>query len=514
MPTLVPRPVDERTRKRPFFDLDLELDPVQKRAVLRPPGSAMLVLGEAGHGKTTVALHRLAHLYATAVAPPQLREARGAPKKRRFRAAVIVPSEGLARLLQPLVTRLGADVHVLTYDVFAQRQARRAFGDIPRRESVGLSAAGSRLKRDPAVRPILEELSHRPPGRIDDDEDAPLPNTKAHAHRGDLQHLFGDRLLVEAISRASVQGLARHAPSDVLEHTFVQFSARTEHEYAHVDKRRLKSADSLSIDEGTPMEDAESIDVEDYAVLFELDRLRAHYNRVPATRISSFDCLVVDEAQELAPLELALIGRSLGPRGTLVVAGDADQQIDPGACFGGWEATMRELGAAHHESVVLEVGYRCPPGVVAFARAIRSGIPADLRGVSFAEFADEPALRVWLVHELMRLDELDPEATTAIITRSPKLARRIAAALRGNVPCRLVLDGEFVFHRGVDVTTVEQVKGLEFDNVVVPDATRAEYPDSPASRRAMYVAATRARHQLALAGVGERSPLLDSAPMR
>ena len=61
------------------------------------------------------------------------------------------------------------------------------------------------------------------------------------------------------------------------------------------------------------------------------------------------------------------------------------------------------------------------------------------------------------------------------------------------------------------MTTVDQVKGLEFDTVVLPDATAATYPDEPASRRALYVAVTRTRHQLVVASVGPRTPLLPAA---
>jgi hypothetical protein len=49
---LSPRPLAERARGRSLFDVSL--DPAQREAALRPPGGAMLVLGEAGHGKTTV----------------------------------------------------------------------------------------------------------------------------------------------------------------------------------------------------------------------------------------------------------------------------------------------------------------------------------------------------------------------------------------------------------------------------------------------------------------------------
>jgi DNA helicase II / ATP-dependent DNA helicase PcrA len=61
---------------------------------------------------------------------------------------------------------------------------------------------------------------------------------------------------------------------------------------------------------------------------------------------------------------------------------------------------------------------------------------------------------------------------------------------------RLVLDQDFSFAPGVEVTLVQDVKGLEFDYVVLIDASAAHYPDTDAARRALYVGATRAIHQL------------------
>ena len=61
---------------------------------------------------------------------------------------------------------------------------------------------------------------------------------------------------------------------------------------------------------------------------------------------------------------------------------------------------------------------------------------------------------------------------------------------------RLIVDGAFDFRPGVDVVEVSQVKGLEFDYVVIPDATPNSYPDTPEARRLLHVAATRAIHQL------------------
>jgi hypothetical protein len=211
------------------------LDSAQRAAVERPPGDALLVLGEAGHGTTTVGLHRLAHLWHSAATP--------------LRVAIVIPAEGLARLLQPLLRRLGVDVEVLTYDRWASAQARRAFRRLPR-ESDSTPPSVMGMKRPPALRLALEELATRQPGRVDDDLDAPVRRGGANVTRGDLQHLFGDRTLLERVARAG--GLAPLSALDTLDRTRVQFSLTTEQEWAHVtDLDRLVAVDRVAIDDGT-----------------------------------------------------------------------------------------------------------------------------------------------------------------------------------------------------------------------------------------------------------------------
>jgi DNA helicase IV len=123
-----------------------------------------------------------------------------------------------------------------------------------------------------------------------------------------------------------------------------------------------------------------------------------------------------------------------------------------------------------------------------------------------AEREDEVAR--WIAEEVERVQEQSEAVTACAVVRSPIAARRLAAALTGLVPRRLVLDGDFRPHRGVDVTTVDQVKGLEFDHVIVADAGAHAFPDEPAARRALYVAITRARKSLSFTAIGAPSPLL------
>jgi len=101
-----------------------------------------------------------------------------------------------------------------------------------------------------------------------------------------------------------------------------------------------------------------------------------------------------------------------------------------------------------------------------------------------------------------------------VIARTPEGARRWAEVLRrSGVDVQLALEGDFRFGRGLHVTCVAEVKGLEFDYVVVPDASPSIYPDEPESRRAMYVALTRAVHAVTIAAVGRPSAILAAIEM-
>jgi hypothetical protein len=490
------------SQARPAAIRALELDAEQQALVELPPGRPLLVLGEAGCGKTTVALRRLAHLAAGA--------------GEGFRAAVVVPTEGLRLLAEAMRDDLGVAAEVWELDRFAAVQARRAFGDLPPRESVGASPAVARLKRHPALREALLPLARlAPPPR---DEDRPRRPSRALARVEDLHALFGDRAWMERVLLAAGGELARHCLDEVLDHTRLQYSVPSDEELADVLPEARRTSDGRPIDEGTPLEDADTVDVEDYAVLFELDRLRAGAAGRPPAPLPRYDCLVIDEAQELAPLELALLGRCLRPGGTLIVAGDADQQLDPTTAFRGWPAAMAELGAldhADHARGVLGLSYRCPPGVTRFARTLRAGagrgaVPAapGQELPPYSRLPSELHVAEWLATTLRTLRAVEPVSSVGVLCRSPDRANRLARALGFGADVRRSLDPRAAPPSAVLVASVDEVRGLELDRVVIPDADRATYPDTPEARRALYVAVTRARHQVILAGPGPASHLL------
>ncbi len=110
----------------------------------------------------------------------------------------------------------------------------------------------------------------------------------------------------------------------------------------------------------------------------------------------------------------------------------------------------------------------------------------------------------------------EPLASVAVLTPNPRVSDLYFEGLeRAELPrLRRIVDGEFSFKAGIEVTEITQVKGLEFDYVVVLDADALSYPDTPAARRMLHVAATRAVHQLWMMSVGTPSPLVEGVNAR
>jgi DNA helicase-2/ATP-dependent DNA helicase PcrA len=75
---------------------------------------------------------------------------------------------------------------------------------------------------------------------------------------------------------------------------------------------------------------------------------------------------------------------------------------------------------------------------------------------------------------------------------------------------RRVLNQDFTFSPGIEITEIAQVKGLEFDYVILVDVSDENYSNAPSDRRRLHVGATRAVHQLWLTSVGTPSSLVRS----
>jgi DNA helicase II / ATP-dependent DNA helicase PcrA len=462
------------------------LDPEQFEAVASPPDRPLLVLGSAGSGKTTVALHRLARI---AFDDP-----------RRFpssRLQVVVPEIGLARLAARLLEPLGLDrAAVRTLESWSRGAFQSAFGAPPPRLFADTPPLVARLKRHPALFELLRRRPH-----LADERPSLL------RLRRELGDLFVDRAFLEGVVRAAAGDLPSTAIEETVRHTRLQLAAPADEMLAGVDADRRETLDGKGLDEDTPEAAAGTLDPEDLPVLLFLSALRGG---VGARRTAH---LVVDEAEDVSLFELYVLGRHLSGR-SVTLAGDESQQTF--SSYAGWPQALAALGAEGAATVRLETTYRCPRPIAELAhrilgplapatppRAGREGVP-----VARFDFPTEAHAHLFLSGAIRDLLEREARASVAVVCATPDVARGIHRLLADLPEARLALDGRFTFRPGVDVTDVASVKGLEFDYVIVPDATARAYPDTDEARRRLHVAVTRAAHQLWITAPGTPSRLL------
>jgi DNA helicase IV len=530
-------------------------DERQRQALLLPADEPLLVSGGAGSGKTTVALHRIARVH------------RAAPKEvPRRRMQVVVPEPALAALAADVLRELGLPtVDVATFESWAARQARRVLLDRPEHVLTASPAAVVALKRHPALRAALpayaEALGLALARRIDrrlagrgqiirrwpevagphlaarlDALEAALvaespenlrhevvaavrrERTRLYRVREDLLELFGDSQRMAEVVAASKGELAPGVAAAVVAHTRAQLRATSAERFADVDAERKETLDRLGLDEGTPDELAHSFDREDDAVALELLRLKVGEAATRRGRLRAPALLLVDEAQDLAAIELALLGAARHGAGSLTVLGDDAQELASGTAFPGWDAVLAELGAAHATRVALVRNHRSRAPIVRFAAGVLGPLarPEEAAAPGGAEVIVTPtsdaATTAWLVgRALAELLARRPGVHAAVLAARAETARQLHAALPPALHARLSLAGEAGRPARVAVSTVTQAKGLEFDVVVIPDASAAAYPDEPAARRRLYVACSRAIEQLWLLVPGAPSPILGDA---
>lgn len=128
-------------------------------------------------------------------------------------------------------------------------------------------------------------------------------------------------------------------------------------------------------------------------------------------------------------------------------------------------------------------------------------------------FSDHGACVAFLARTLRRLIDAEPLANIALLTPDSALARLYYDGMMASeVPDTRLVEGQrFAFKPGIDVVPAGEIKGLEFDYVVVVEASAAYWPDTSHHRRLLHVAATRAVHQLWLTSVGTPTSILPKA---
>ncbi len=210
--------------------------------------------------------------------------------------------------------------------------------------------------------------------------------------------------------------------------------------------------------------------------------------------IDGFVHVVVDEAQDLSPMQCRAVARRC-PLGSLTVLGDQAQTTTPWAA-GSWPLALAHLGHPTAQIKPLTIGYRVPGEVLEVANRLLPHIAADVPPASSVR-AGEQALSYGtdLLAALRRC--LAVEGSIAVIVpdaRTPGVLAELAAAGITAAAVEQEPTGR------VTVVPATAAKGLEFDSVVLlePAEIVAAEPSRLAGLRRLYVCWTRAVSRLAV----------------
>jgi UvrD-like helicase C-terminal domain len=213
------------------------------------------------------------------------------------------------------------------------------------------------------------------------------------------------------------------------------------------------------------------------------------------TRTPSLAHVVVDEAQDLSPMECRALGRRCST-GSATVLGDLAQGTTPWAASS-WESLLSNLGKPDTGVRELTVGYRVPRQILDYASCLLAVIAPELRPASSLR-ADPGALEIVRVPA----SSLGPALVTACAQASARPGSVAVIAADPQVGFLAgALDGAGVEYGApgsdyrLTLVPVTLAKGLEFDHVIVVEPARIARAEARGLQR-LYVALTRAVSRL------------------
>ena len=222
--------------------------------------------------------------------------------------------------------------------------------------------------------------------------------------------------------------------------------------------------------------------------------------------------VMIDEVQDYTAAQLMVLRRYFG-RARFMMLGDEFQAIRPGTVsFGKIHELFGEDGRQTRELPLL-TSYRSSPEITniftgllprekrIFTASVQR--PGTAPVVMACESGDEYRRRLRLLVNAAAADE----GLTAVICANRASLEKVRQILGDKAP-RVIGRNQALPHGGVFLITLDLVKGLEFDGVILPDADRGTYPEDIMARPRLYTAVSRATKRLSILADGELTEVL------
>ena len=488
----------------------------QNQVVRHEDVPVLLVSGIAGSGKTSVLLQRIAYLfyqmrgsldarevflitpnpvfrdYIAGVLPDLGERNPESLTWNEFARGLLPPDRGVGEANADLSTlaRIDAAVRDFEFDAFDFRDIR--VRDVRLVSADSVRKLSDKLRRIPAgphrVTLMREELHARLEARLAQMAGADETLDALSALSPDEQL----RIFHEAIAPADEHEERALALRYLRDRYADAFAAVDNDDWLRIDRvgMRLLNADGLS-----PLEWL--------------------YLKMALTGLGNPDAkyVMIDEVQDYTAAQLAVLARYFR-RAHFLLLGDPNQAIAPGTATFDEVRAVFEAARGPVEECRLMTSYRSTPEITELFASL---LGEDERtNISAVQRADEPPAIVSCPDEAAYAAALreavaaahDDEGLSAVIAPWKHEAKRLQKLLGDDAP-PLADDTASLPAQGVVLITLKLAKGLEFDRVIVPDASERVFPaDDPLSRRRLYTTLSRATRSLVVLAHGELTPLL------
>jgi DNA helicase-2/ATP-dependent DNA helicase PcrA len=228
--------------------------------------------------------------------------------------------------------------------------------------------------------------------------------------------------------------------------------------------------------------------------------------------------VIVDEAQDYSPFQFAFL-KKLFPRSRMTVLGDLNQSIYAQTSALQDQLSLSNLyGEEETERIRLTRSYRSTREIVEFTRHLLPNgdeiIPFNRSGelpvVTAADNLAELNARIAaLIHSL----QSEGFESIAVLCKTAGETDQAYEMLQPLVKSEIhrITKHTPKFRRGISVIPSYLAKGVEFDAVILYNASKSQYSREQ-ERKLFYTACTRAMHRLYLFYTGEMSPFLAQVP--
>lgn len=221
--------------------------------------------------------------------------------------------------------------------------------------------------------------------------------------------------------------------------------------------------------------------------------------------------VIIDEAQDYSPLQYEIFNQ-LFNKANKTILGDISQSINPYMNVESYNNVVNILKPEDTSIINLTKSYRSTMEITKFSRKIlneeihdeyveRSGECPKLTG-----FLDEEDINKRIVEEV-KVYKSDGHNSIGIITKNVDEAQRVYNYLRDRINVKMIVSEDDEYVNDILVIPAYLAKGLEFDVVMIYNASDLRYKDEE-DRLLLYTACTRALHVLDIFYLGNVSSLL------